>query len=66
MKVHVDSHQEIFDINAYLRGLLGPVVRFGGRFIHGYFVQNRHSQYAGWSVSPYTQPSSIIYGKAND
>ncbi len=52
MKVYVDGHQEVFDINAYLRGLLGPVVRFGGRFIHGYLVQSRHRQYAGWSVSP--------------
>ncbi len=52
MKVHVDGPQESFDLNAYLRGLLGPVVRFGGRFIHGYLVQSRHRQYAGWSVSP--------------
>lgn len=44
----VDDHYEGFDLDAYLRGFLGSVVRFGAASIHGQSVSNR--QYAGWKV----------------
>ena len=37
-----------FDLDAYLRGFLGSVVRFGAGAIHGQSVSNR--QYAGWGI----------------
>ena len=43
------NHEEgDFDLDAYLRGFLGSVVRFGAGAIHGQSANNR--QYAGWGV----------------
>jgi len=46
--MNVDDRSKSFDLEAYLRGFLGSVVRFGQAAIHG---QNKCGQYAGWGVS---------------
>ena len=45
----VDDRSKSFDLEAYLRGFLGSVVRFGEAAIHGQSSNNR--KYAGWGVS---------------
>lgn len=46
--MNVDDRSKSFDIESYLRGFLGSVVRFGAGAIHGQSVSNR--QYAGWGI----------------
>ena len=53
--MNVDDRSKSFDLEAYLRGFLGSVVRFGQAAIHG---QNKCGQYAGW---PFKQ-----YGNSNE
>ena len=49
MRYMPPSHEEGgFDLDVYLRGFLGSVVRFGAASIHGQSISNR--QYAGWGV----------------
>jgi hypothetical protein len=50
--MHADDRYKSFDLDAYLRGLLGSVVRFGAEAIHGASPQSKRRQYAGWGVSP--------------
>lgn len=45
----VDDCFKSFDFEAYLRGFLGSVVRFGAAAIHGQSSNNR--KYAGWGVN---------------
>jgi hypothetical protein len=47
--MNVDDRSKSFDLEAYLRGFLGSVVRFGEAAIHGQAASNK--QYAGWGVS---------------
>ena len=46
--MNVDDRSKSFDLEAYLLGFLGSVVRFGAVAIHG---QNKCGQYAGWGVN---------------
>ncbi len=46
--MNVDDRSKSFDLESYLRGFLGSVVRFGAGAIHGQSVSNR--QYAGWGI----------------
>jgi len=47
--MNVDDRSKSFDLESYLRGFLGSVVRFGAAPIHGQSISNR--QYAGWGVN---------------
>ena len=47
--MNVDDRSKSFDLEAYLRGFLGSVVRFGEAAIHGQAASNK--QYAGWGVN---------------
>ena len=44
----IDDRSKSFDLEAYLRGFLGSVVRFGEAAVHGQAASNK--QYAGWGV----------------
>lgn len=46
--MNVDDRSKSFDLEAYLRGFLGSVVRFGEAAIHG---QSKHKQCSGWGVN---------------
>lgn len=56
--MNVDDRSKSFDLEAYLRGFLGSVVRFGEAAIHGQSTSGQPRNYAGW---PFKQ-----YGNSNE
>ncbi len=49
----VDDRSKSFDLEAYLRGFLGSVVRFGQAAIHGQSSRGQPRHYAGWPFKQY-------------
>ena len=58
--MNVDDRSKSFDLEAYLRGFLGSVVRFGAVAIHGQSSNNR--KYAGWGVNHVGQNPTSFTG----
>ena len=51
--MNVDDRSKSFDLEAYLRGFLGSVVRFGESAIHGQPYRGQSRSYAGWPFKQY-------------